>query len=109
MEPGPIYFTPAPGVALDEGITLINDALDYDNTQEVSSQNQPRLYVHESCRNLIFALQTWTGFDGKHGACKDPIDVLRYLLLSDPQHVEGMDKRALAGGPGGWEVGTFRE
>lgn len=107
LEPEGVEFVPAPGVALEEGITLINDALDYDATAEVSALNQPRLYVHEDCRNLRFALQTWTGQDGKHGACKDPIDVLRYLLLSDPVHVESGRELGLAGGPGGWRKGTF--
>jgi hypothetical protein len=37
---------------------------------------------------VIYALQEWTGRDGKTGACKDPIDVLRYLVLSGAGHVE---------------------
>ncbi len=104
---GPLYFEPTAGVALDEGITLINDALDYNHDEPISSQNQPKLYIHEDCRNLRFALQTWTGQDGKHGACKDCIDALRYLLLADPQYIEDAHRRALPGQIDGWEKGTF--
>jgi hypothetical protein len=62
---------------------LINDLLSYDDTKPIDSLNQPRLYVAESCKNLIFALQNWTGLDGKHGACKDFVDLVKYLVLHE--------------------------
>jgi hypothetical protein len=33
-------------------------------------------------------LATWTGKDGKHGACKDWNDVLRYFCLSGPTFLD---------------------
>jgi hypothetical protein len=108
LEP-PIYFSPAAGVGMDEGITLINNALDYDTRAPISALNQPRLFVHKRCANVIYALQTWTGSDGKHGACKDFVDVLRYWLLAEPEYVDASAPRGIAGGPGGWEKGTFAD
>jgi hypothetical protein len=84
-------FLAAPGDAISEGIGLINDWLAYDTTKPVSATNQPRLYVNEKCTNTIYALQEWTGRDGKSGACKDFVDVLRYLLLSGAGPVESKD------------------
>lgn len=64
-----------------EALRLINDALYYDKSREVDFTNQPHLYVVETCPNTIYALKNWTGKDGQHGACKDPIDCLRMLKL----------------------------
>ena len=78
-------FVPASGRKIEEGIDLINDLLDYDQDRKPDPlNNAPHLFVCDECQNLIFALQNWTGADGKEGACKDPIDVLRYLVLADP-------------------------
>jgi phage terminase large subunit-like protein len=93
-----VDFLPAPGEEQAEGIDKINSFLDYDVTRPVDALNQPRLYVCEDCRNTIFALQEWTGKDGKHGACKDPIDVLRYLVLGNPVWVGDATFRPVGGG-----------
>lgn len=73
----------------DGSIDLINSALFYDTEEEVgkfSSKlgrlNEPQLQVVETCPNMIYALEHWTGMDGQKGACKDPIDVLRGAFLS---------------------------
>lgn len=84
-----MVFRPTPGDDIDEGVDLINTALDYDPEKPISISNEPGLYVVEDCENTIFALREWTGKDGKHGACKDPIDNLRYALLADVQDVSG--------------------
>ncbi len=36
---------------------------------------------------MIWALENWTGLDGQHGACKDFIDLLRYMALSPPVYL----------------------
>lgn len=82
-------FLATPGQGVDEGIDMINDWLHYDTRRPIDGTNQPRLYIAESCKNTIYALQEWTGADGKTGATKDPIDLLRYFVLSDPQNVDG--------------------
>lgn len=93
-----IDYYPASGEHQQEGLDLINDALYYDDKLPVGPLNQPKFLVCERCQNVIFALKEWTGHDGKHGASKDPIDVLRYLLLSDPQYIPPGGTKIFAGG-----------
>lgn len=73
--------------SIDEGVSLVNDALSYDETKPISNLNAPTLYIAESCANIIFAMQTWTGKDGLKGATKDPIDVVRYYFLKACEYV----------------------
>lgn len=80
-----LHFIPASGRDISEGIDLINNLLDYKEDQKIGPMNAPRFYISSECLNTIFALQNWTGEDGLHGACKDPVDVLRYLLLHNPE------------------------
>lgn len=90
-------FIPTPGLNIDEGIELVNDALDYDPTEKLGLLNEPRLYISSECQNLIFALKTWTGKDAKHGASKDPIDCVRYFCSSQPIFADD-SKFAVKGG-----------
>jgi len=84
-----LYFLPTPGNGINDGIDIVNRWLEYDTRRPVDGTNQPRLKVSARCKNLIYALQSWTGKDGKNGATKDWIDLLRYFVLIDPQNVEG--------------------
>ena len=84
----PMYFAPAAGVAIEQGVAIINDLLAYDITQPISPLNQPKLFVSDSCKNLIYSLKEWTNADGDKGACKDPIDCLRYLVVMSPIHID---------------------
>ena len=93
-----LLFEPAPGEHLDEGIQLVNSRLDYRRDQPISATNEPSLFVSKDCQNLIFALQEWTNEDGQHGACKDPIDCLRYLVMSKPCFVTPGSMSGKAGG-----------
>ena len=78
-----------PGDSVAEGVTMINSALAYDGEKPLAEEeNEPALYVAAGCRNMIFALRTWTGADGQKGACKDPVDGLRYLLLAGVEFVD---------------------
>lgn len=93
-----LTFVPTPGDDIWEGVALINDALDYDTDKPVDFFNKPKLFVNRDCINTIFALQNWTGADGTKGACKDPIDLLRYAFLSDLEFVEPGSQKAERGG-----------
>jgi hypothetical protein len=93
-----LHFEPSIGVRIEEGVTMINDLLDWDDEEEISAINCPRLYVHKDCKNLRFALATWTGKDGRHGACKDFTDVLRYFCLSGPTYLDPNDAIISQGG-----------
>jgi phage terminase large subunit-like protein len=93
-----MHFTATPGDSIDEGVSMINDALSYNPEKPVDAINQPRLYISENCKNVIYALQTYTGADKKLGAVKDFIDLLRYVCLSDAINVEGDILRSHGGG-----------
>jgi hypothetical protein len=77
---------------------MINDALSYNPEQPIDARNQPRLYISENCKNTIYALQTYTGADGKKGATKDFIDLLRYVCLSDAMYIDGGTLKSRGGG-----------
>ena len=83
-----MFFEPSVGVKIEEGITLINNLLDYNEEEPINSLNTPKLFVHEDCKNTRFALSVWTGTDGKHGASKDFVDVLRYFVLAAPTYLD---------------------
>jgi hypothetical protein len=72
----------------DDGLQMINNALFFDPTKPVDFFNHPRLYIHESCVNLIFAMKIYTGLDKTDSACGDPIDCLRYSFKVDCKYVE---------------------
>ncbi len=82
----PMYFAPAAGLHIEQGVAIINDLLFYNSNDPISPINQPKLYVSEECRNLIFAMREWTNQDGEKGACKDPVDCLRYLAVMEPSY-----------------------
>ena len=73
-----LYFAPAPLDPIDEGISLINSLLDFD----AGNGKEAKLYISAECKAVIFGLKVWTGKDDKLGACKDPIDCLRYMALA---------------------------
>ena len=79
---------PAPAEKIELGVSIINTMLSYDKTRPLDVLNCPKLYISEECKNLAFALQEFTGQDGKVGAMKDSVDCLRYLLMSGPQFCE---------------------
>jgi phage terminase large subunit-like protein len=91
-------FTATPGDSIDEGVSMINDALSYNPDKPVNSRNQPKLYISENCKNVIHCLQTYTGADGKRSANKDFVDLVRYVTLSDAINVEGDILRSRGGG-----------
>jgi hypothetical protein len=78
-------MTLATGVEIETGLSKITEGLDY------GPEHAPKLVVAESCRNVIYALENWMNVDGDRGACRDPIDCLRYLLTQDddPWRMDG--------------------
>jgi hypothetical protein len=92
-------FVAAPGVHEDQGIMAINDLLSYDKeTPLCPILNEPHLYVSSECKNLIWAMKTYTRHDGEKAACKDPIDCLRYLATSDSDWVDEEALKSYGGG-----------
>ena len=82
-----LFFETTPGDDIVEGVQGINDWLSYDSTQPIDALNCPTLYVAESCKNTIFALETWKNTEKGKGATKDPIDNLRYAALQGVGYV----------------------
>ncbi len=93
-----MLFTATPGDSIDEGVSMINDALSYNPEKPVDARNQPKLYISENCKNVIHCIQTYTGADGKRSANKDFVDLIRYVCLSDAINVEGDILRSHGGG-----------
>lgn len=71
-------YAPAPADPIEEGVTLINSMLDF----EEGEGRQPKLRISRECKALIFALKIWTGKDERKGACKDPLDCLRWMAVA---------------------------
>ena len=90
-DPEPMWFTPAAGLRVEDGVSIINDWLAWDKDQPLLAiENEPKLYVSEECKNIIYSLREWTGADGDKGATKDPVDVLRYLAVMNPTHANNL-------------------
>lgn len=98
LEDAGMSFRSCPGENIEEGVSLINDALFYDETAPIDHTNAPRLYISERCTNTIWALKEWTGSDGQKGASKDPVDCLRYLLTSGVTNIEDGKLNVTGGG-----------
>ena len=78
---GPSYIWYAgPGGDIEEGIGVLNDMLDYDDSQPVNAMNHPRYYISSDCEQSIYAYAEYTGLDGQKGALKDVVDPDRYLF-----------------------------
>jgi hypothetical protein len=95
-----LSFELTPGDSIDEGMQKVNSALDYDEDSPVSYFNMPTLYVSSDCKNTIFSLETWTGAQGNKGACKDPMDMLRYFFLLDLSYMDKSNLGAVKRGRG---------
>jgi hypothetical protein len=96
-------FYDAPGLELRDGISLINELLFFrQDEQRVSIINEPKLWVSESCRNLIWALKTYSLPDdverASDNACEDPIDCLRYLVTHGVRYIRPGGKVETQGG-----------
>ena len=99
-EVGPfMQFMPAPSEKVDAGTGLINDALDYRTNEAVTVLNCPQLYVSRECKNVEYALRTWTGMDREKGATKDPVDCLKMWIKTDVGYVDP-DYEPCEGGDG---------
>lgn len=82
-----LHFVSASGSQASEDgrnwVHLINDLLHYKADQPIGPMNSPRMFFSTDCVNLIFAMKNWTGEDGKDGACKDFVDLVKYAVLHD--------------------------
>lgn len=99
---GPMIFHPAPGLDLREGINGLNELLYFDDKQpRVPLLNAPHLFISRACRNLIWAMNTYslpTDSETKDDACEDPIDCMRYLATRGARYIVPGGKVQTRGG-----------
>lgn len=79
---------PAPGVDVENGLQLLNNLFSYDQEKPLDSVNAPRIYISDRCMNFIYACSEYTAKGGSGEATKDPIDVARYLAVSNVEHFD---------------------
>jgi hypothetical protein len=92
-----LFYEVTPGDDVSEGVQLINDRLSYNAEKPIDAFNRPRLFIAASCKNTIFALNTWRNAERSKGATKDPIDNLRYFVLQGVEHIAN-DSYGYSGG-----------
>ena len=63
-----MWWALSPANRINDDVIKIQTALD-----------SGELYISEECHNLRWSLVNWTGADGEKGACKDPVDCLRWF------------------------------
>jgi hypothetical protein len=63
----------------------------------INALNSNSLFVVEDCRNTIYSLKTWTNLSTQAGACKDPIDTIRWFYdlgkIDDDEATAGEDNQ----------------
>jgi hypothetical protein len=97
-DPDPMWFVPAPGLPIEQGIGQINEALNYDPEDAVSIVNEPQLYISEDCGNLIDCMQNISNEAGDKNKFKDFVDVARYMITYEPSYVNDKTYASVGGG-----------
>jgi hypothetical protein len=87
-----ITVIPAPGVDIENGLQLLKGLLSWKPEKPRDALNSPKLFVSDRCQNTIHALAEYTNHS-QHEACKDAIDTLRYIAVSNAQHYTSGDLR----------------
>jgi hypothetical protein len=88
-----VFFYLTPGGDIADGVSKINSALDYEGDLvdgRWEFVQRPHFFVCEDCVNSIYALENWMNADGQHGACKDPMDLIRYFFMAGCEDVGGL-------------------
>jgi hypothetical protein len=88
---------PAPGVEIETGIAKINDALSWNDTEPMTDENKPKLYISDRCENTITSMMEYTG-QSRSEHFKDQLDCIRYLMVSGADHITNQSMMATGGG-----------
>ena len=91
LEAADLTVMPAPGLHITEGLEKIKSMLYWKPHEKRDSINSPKIFVSDRCRNVIYALAEYTNYS-THEACKDWIDMLRYLATADIQYFSAADR-----------------
>lgn len=84
---------------IDDGVSHVAQLLDYNEDEPVCPViNEPKLYVADHCKQLIWMFENYTSLGGEEGGCKDPADLVRYLAQDDDaRHIAPGGKLAVHG------------
>ena len=100
----PVHFVPSLGAKEEQGLTGLDDWFYYNPNLPIDSVNSPRVFIHESCGNLIFAILNYGALGKKDEALKDFIDCLRYLRTANggegPEHYDSHTMQVTRRGQG---------
>lgn len=81
-------FLAASGVSIMTGRTAVNALLAFDRDQPLCRVvNEPRLYVVNTCKQVIGMFSEYTGLGGEKGGWKDFDDLARYMATSPLEYV----------------------
>lgn len=75
-------FQPAPGGKIATSELKLDNALAFALDANGAVLSKPELTFGPRVQNHIWAMKNYTGADGQRGACKEPIDCMRYLFTS---------------------------
>lgn len=74
---------------IETGIFKVKEYLRYNKTKPIDSLNRPRIVISPECRNTIASFDRWSRDPDTRKPkeqYKDFADVVRYLLMSNPEH-----------------------
>ena len=91
------HMSPCYRGEVEPGIAKINDLFAWDDTQPLSHNNRPKLYVSDECPNSITAYQEFSNC-GPQEHFKDWIDLDRYVLESGAMYVSEDDWKSTSSG-----------
>ena len=98
------HFVPSLGAKEELGLTGLDDWFYYNPNLPIDEANSPRIFIHEGCGNLIFAILNYGALGKKDEALKDFIDCLRYLRTANggegPEHYAGGKLKCLVNSGG---------
>lgn len=121
----PLAFNTSVDDSIEAGHKAVIDLLRWDRSRPMGAMNQPKLYVHASCRNTIkgFRNYTWDNYRGAVGygkgpkekpkeEYKDPMDCVRYAVMAQPKHLArtgAFDYRSSIETRPGWAQHRWRD
>jgi len=82
---------------VEPGVAKINDLLAWDDTQPLSHNNRPKLYISDQCENMITAMQEFSHC-GKDEHFKDFIDLIRYFIETGAMFINEDDWKSTGSG-----------
>lgn len=90
------------GGLVNSGIQMINDLMDWNDKQPLSTMNCPKWYVVDDLYQTDMLYREWQDGMTERCALKDILDPDRYFIANDPQHYDEKDFETHTQGTGGY-------